>query len=77
MNGAPLHGNYIVIVEVRQPSLLSLYIDYSKIRVVHKCACVLLVTVARMILQNDSPCIFAIFWAQVASALKRHSAVNS
>ena len=74
------HGNYVVIVEVRWPHQLNLYIDYSKNRVVQKCTQVLRVTVARMILQNDSPCIHgivAILWAQVASALIRHGAARS
>ena len=60
MSAAPLQGNYVVIVEVRQPHLLNLYIDYSKHRVVEKYTRVLRVTVARMILQIGSPFIVAI-----------------
>ena len=54
MNVATMHDNYVVIVEVRRPHLLNLYIDYSKNRVVQKRMHDLRVTVARMILQNDS-----------------------
>ena len=76
MNEAPLRDKYILIVEARQSYLRNLEIDYSKNRVVQKGT---RVTVGRMMLQNYSPCMVAIFWVQVASALImliRHGAAS-
>ena len=67
IKAAPLHGNYTLIVETRLPHLLNLHTDYSENRVMQKRMLVLRDTQARMILPNGSPCIVALFWAQVAN----------
>ena len=72
-----LHSNETLIVETKLSHLLNLYIDYQRYRVVQNRTRILRDTVARMVLQNDSPCLFAIFWAKVASAPIRHWAASS
>ena len=70
----PLRNNITLTVENMLPHPLHSDVDYSQNRVVQKRTWVLKDAVARMILQNVSPCIVATFWAQVASAIVRHAA---